>query len=271
MVLMMILFVRCLLLLETNIKRVKNLVWQLDHGAVYRRRLYLNNHKDYIMRILPVIVSDFEQNSRILICEETKKAAVIDPGGGVEELIGIIRDEGVVVTAVLITHAHLDHAGGVSRLLPLLEEIQAARPKLYAHKDEQLMRASLSGQAQMFGLASNEYQDCPEPDQYLQDGEEILVGNIKIKALYTPGHSPGHLAFFIEDKKPVVITGDALFKGSIGRTDLPGGNYRVLIKSIENKLLTLPDKTIVMPGHGPDTTIFNEKNRNPFLTAVEKI
>lgn len=133
------------------------------------------------------------------------------------------------------------------------------------------MRSSISGQAMMFGLSAKDYQDCPEPDQYLQDGDELLVGNFKIKALFTPGHSPGHLSFFIAGERPTVISGDSLFKGSIGRTDLPGGNHRLLIKSIENKLLTLPENTIVLPGHGPDTTIFNEKNRNPFLIAAQNI
>ena len=223
------------------------------------------------MRIITIAVSDFEQNARLIICEETLRAAIVDPGGDVETILGAIRDEGVNIEAVLLTHAHLDHAGGISRLLPLIEELQGKKPKFYAHKEESFLRSGLSGQARMFGLPVSAYQDCPEPDSYLQDGEEVTVGNLKIRALFTPGHSPGHLAFYIEDKRPVLISGDALFKGSIGRTDLPGGNHRLLIKSIEKKLLTLPDNTIVLPGHGPDTTIFNEKNRNPFLTAVDKI
>ena len=223
-----------------------------------------------IMKIVTIPVTDFEQNARIVICEETKHAAVVDPGGDIEMIVGAVRDEGVTVDAIILTHAHLDHAGGIKELLPWVEELQGVKPKFYAHKEESFLRSGLSGQARMFGLSVNDYQDCPEPDVYLQDGEEVSIGHVRIQALFTPGHSPGHLSFYIPDKRPVVISGDALFKGSIGRTDLPGGNHRLLIKSIETKLLTLPESTMVLPGHGPDTTIFNEKNRNPFLVAAEK-
>ncbi len=218
-----------------------------------------------------VVTPAFQQNCRLLVDSETNQSVLIDPGGDAEMLFAAVQESGSELVAIALTHSHIDHCSGVAAFLRLHgEEIP-----LLGHEAEEVMRAGISQQALMFGLDPAEYEDCPEPTQYLSDGDVLHVGNLQSTALFTPGHSPGHLSFYFENldwnldgqegSGPLVVAGDALFNGSIGRTDLPGGNHAQLIESIKTKLLTLPDETLVLCGHGPETTIGREARSNPFL------
>ena len=221
------------------------------------------------LRIINIQVTALRQNCRIIVDTMGKIGAIVDPGGDVETILEAVKKEGVNVKYVLLTHAHFDHAGGVGRLLKSLNEM-GHKPEFVAHKEEITMRAGVAMQAEMFCTANETFDNCPEPNKYIEDGETLMLGeNVKIKALFTPGHSPGHLSFLVSDSKPqCVITGDALFNGSIGRTDLPGSSHETLMTSIKNKLLVLPKEVLVMPGHGPDSNIGDEIEENPFLEGV---
>ena len=237
------------------------------------------------IQIIQIQVTALRQNCRIVVDVASGAGAIVDPGGDVELIIDAVKKHKIAdIKYVLLTHAHFDHAGGVGRLLEELKRL-GHHPQFAAHKAEATMRAGVSMQAVMFCTADEKFDDCPEPEIYLEDGDVLDPGeNVKIKALLTPGHSPGHLSFLISDSPPAhlrrgvlhtpdgeegtphcVITGDALFNSSIGRTDLPGSNHNALMASIRGKLLTLPENILVMPGHGPDSTIGNEIRYNPFL------
>lgn len=238
------------------------------------------------MHIKTIVVTPFQQNCRLLIDKANKRGVVIDPGGDVPDIVRFIKSDGVHISKVLLTHAHIDHAGGVMALLAELKQLQGEEPELLGHEIEQDMRAQLSVQAMMFGLPVEEYKSVREPDIYVQDGDKLELAGMEGKALFTPGHSPGHICIYFESgafqaeyyragsadvidqreiNSPVLIAGDALFAGSIGRTDLPGGDHQTLINSINSKIMRLPDDTVVMPGHGPDTSVGRERASNPFL------
>lgn len=202
----------------------------------------------------------FGINTYVVYDEQAGKAAVIDPGM-IEEreeqaLTGFIEKHNLTVTHIINTHLHVDHAIGISFAK---EKFKAP---LFAHKDDEFLGAQLPEQLQMFGI-SREAEEV-SIDSYLEDGEEIKIGEGTLKVILVPGHSPGSIALYCAESK-FVITGDALFAGSIGRADLPGGNGPQLINSIKEKLLALPDDTMVFPGHGPATTIGAERRANPFL------
>ena len=226
-----------------------------------------------MLKIRTVPVTLFMQNARLLSDPAAGETVIVDPGGDVPALLAAIEPSTTVV-AVWLTHAHLDHAGGVAELLDALERSQGRRPDLIGHKLEARMRASIADQAAMFGLPSGSFRNCPEPSVYLDHGAEVSVGSHRAKVLFTPGHSPGHIAFSFGETEvsgdasfrgPFVLAGDTLFEGSIGRTDLPGGNGPQLLESIKRELLTLPEETVVMAGHGEDTTVGREKRSNPFV------
>ncbi len=219
---------------------------------------------------IPVTV--FQQNARIVVDSESLKAIVVDPGGGAEDILDKISS--LDVEAIFLTHAHLDHGGGVAALMRAYKKKFSKDLKLYScGAEEELMRQKLSLQASIYGLPVKEYENVPEPDLILKDGDKIQLANAEV--LFTPGHAPGHLSLFFKKQDividgqsftaPFLIAGDTLFQGSIGRTDLPGGDHGTLISSIKNKILTLPDDTIVLPGHGESTTVGAEKKSNPFL------
>ena len=224
------------------------------------------------MQIITVEVTPFQQNARILVdipagssSGPESSVTIVDPGGDIERLLRPIEQNKFVVSKILLTHAHIDHAGGVANLLIALNQLQPGKAvSLFGHPAEREWRQSIPVQARIFGLSPAEYAPCPEPDVYLNDGDEFTVGNNAGKVLFTPGHSPGHIAVYFAAEK-LVIAGDALFAGSIGRTDLAGGDHELLISSIREKLLTLPDETRVLSGHGPETTIGRERRTNPFL------
>jgi glyoxylase-like metal-dependent hydrolase (beta-lactamase superfamily II) len=182
---------------------------------------------------------------------------IVDPGGEADKIIRQISSQGLSCKAIWLTHSHLDHCAGVG---PLLEYYKVP---LFGHKNEAQIRAAVSTIAMMYGLPPAEWPNCPEPTDYLAGGETVRVGQCAAKVLFTPGHSPGSVSFYFENDK-VLLSGDVLFQGSIGRTDLPGGNHEQLIATIRRELFVLPDDARVLSGHGEDTTIGSEKFSNPY-------
>lgn len=197
----------------------------------------------------------FVENAFVLWDEATKKAVIVDPGDEPDRIAGAARVLALEVTEIVCTHAHIDHVGAVGKLKRSLGVPVAM------HKEEKPVLEHLEPQARMFGLGSVE---VPEIDRWLEEDDTIDVGEIKGKIIHTPGHSPGGCCIYFEEDK-VVIAGDTLFQGSIGRSDFPGGSYDQLISSIKDKLLTLGDDVAVYCGHGPKTNIGIEKKYNPFV------
>ncbi len=192
-------------------------------------------------------------NCYILGCETTKTAALIDPGGDADKLLMALAEASLEVKYLINTHGHFDHVGGNSRM----KDVTGA--KIACHPDDEPMLLELSRSAARYGLSA---EDSPPADIFLKDGDDITFGDITLKVIATPGHSLGGICLYTPGH---LFAGDTLFMGSIGRTDLPGGDYDTLIASIKNKLLVLPEDTVVYPGHGPETSIGYEKRMNPFL------
>lgn len=200
-------------------------------------------------------VGPFQENCYIVGDEESGEGVLVDPGDEAARIAIAVEQTNLDISRILITHAHIDHVGAVAALVD-----EYACPVLM-HAEAEPMLAQLPSQAMMMGLR---FGKVPSVDAYIEDEEVVKVGGVELRSLYTPGHAPGHLAFYAESER-LVLAGDALFAGSVGRTDLPGGSMEVLLRSIEERLLTLPDGTMVYPGHGPETTIATEKAHNPFL------
>ncbi|MBL8889453.1 MAG: MBL fold metallo-hydrolase [Planctomycetaceae bacterium] len=232
-----------------------------------------------MLLIHTIEVTPFSQNARVLWDSTTSSALIVDPGGDLEQIFEVVDSLEPKQLDVLLTHAHLDHAGGTAQCLAL-GMARVDRPvRLLAHR-EPILRGMLQQQAKHYMLPISEYQNVPAPDVLFDCNEEFTFGSLTAKILFTPGHAPDHIAVYmnpaettlIDDRgrpqrttSPIVLAGDALFQGSIGRTDLPGGSYPLLIRSIREHLLTLPPETIVLSGHGPNTTIGFEAANNPFL------
>lgn len=212
------------------------------------------------MKLVKFGFSLFGINTYVVVDEATKKCAVVDPGMIEPEeenaLVNYIERNGLTVTHVINTHLHVDHAVG--------DKFVADKFKVpvLGHKSDETLGARMQQQAMMFGM--REKLDAVSLTSYLEDGDKVKVGDGELDVLHVPGHSPGSIALYDPEGKYVIV-GDALFDGSIGRTDLPGGDFGTLINSIRSKLLTLPDDTTVYPGHGPATTIGREKKYNPYL------
>ena len=203
-------------------------------------------------------VGPLQCNCIILGDETSKDAIVIDPGDEGDRIFAALQRHGLTVRAVVATHAHIDHVGALANLKKLTGAaamIHEADVPLYEH---------LAEQAQWIGVPVPEVTTL---DRYLRDGDRLAIGTRALDVLHTPGHSPGSLSFVLDDASPLVFAGDTLFAGSIGRTDLWGGSFPEIIESIRRKLLTLPDEAVVLPGHGPRTTIGTERETNPFLTV----
>lgn len=203
--------------------------------------------------VLPV--TPFQQNCTILWCTATNKAAIVDPGGDVETIRKVIADKGVTPEKILLTHGHLDHAGGAAELAEAL-----GVPIEGPHRDDQFLLDSVETQSREFGIVGRN----AVPDRWLADGETVTVGELSFSVVHCPGHTPGHVVFYNEDVK-LALVGDVLFQGSIGRTDFPRGDHAALLSSIKDKLFALGDEVTVLPGHGPVTTIGDERRTNPFL------
>ena len=202
-------------------------------------------------------VTPFQQNAPIIFCEETKKCAFVDPGGDLEVLLASAANNDLIPEKILLTHGHIDHAAGATELANTLN-LEIIGP----HIDDKFLLDELEAQGSMLGLSA---QNCT-PDQWLNDGEIVSVGNATLNVFLTPGHTPGHIIFFHEPSK-LAIVGDVLFAGSIGRTDLPGGNYTQLIESIKTKLWPLCEDIAFVPGHGPTSNFKVERSTNPFVSG----
>lgn len=211
-----------------------------------------------MLSIRNIPVTPLQQNCRFIFDAEEDGGIVIDPGGEVERILEQVRKDHRTVSEIWLTHSHFDHCGGVRRLK---EETQAP---LVAHPDEEIFRQNVEQACRMYAIPASDMADCPEPDKTISGGEILSCGSHQFKVLFTPGHAPGHLCFYCEEQG-VLIAGDTLFAGSIGRSDLPGGDHARLLRSIREEILSLPDGTAVLPGHGPDTTVGSERGSNPFL------
>lgn len=201
-------------------------------------------------------VGPLQCNCSIIGCPETKEAAVIDPGGDVDLIVNRLKELGLTVKYLLHTHAHFDHIHG-SRALK-----EKTNAKICLHKGDQWLYDNLEKQCGLFGFK------CTDPlpvDVYLNDEEDVNIGKIKASVIHTPGHTPGSLCFNLSGKESTLFSGDTLFQRSIGRTDLWGGSFDEIIKSISERLFKLDDSTRVVPGHGEDTSIWTEKRENPFV------
>jgi len=224
------------------------------------------------MIIEELTVTAFQQHTRIVGCEKTRRAICIDPGDDSESIVQAIDKHGFELQAIAITHAHMDHVGGVAALNKLRPEA-----KILLHKADEFIYTALPEQPAWIGIPRTQWPamgfdfEAPPPvDEYWVDGQSYKVGELDFKLLHCPGHTPGHVVLFAPKERKVFV-GDVLFAGSIGRTDLPGGSTEQLMDAIMHKLLPLGDDVEVYSGHGPVTTIGQERLTNPFLTGTYKL
>ena len=200
-------------------------------------------------------VSPFQENCYVIGDEESMTGAIIDPGDEAARIALTVERVGLEISQIIVTHSHIDHVGAVAQLV---DEYMCP---VLMHNEAEAMLKTVPQQAMMMGMR---FGKVPKVDRHIGDDEILEVGSLRLRSLYTPGHAPGHLAFLVEDED-TVFSGDALFAGSVGRVDLPGGSMEVLMRSISERLLILPDETRVLSGHGPETTIGRERVSNPFL------
>ena len=208
-----------------------------------------------LIKALVSPVTPFQQNAPILFCEESKKCAFVDPGGDLDILLGAAKDNDLIPEKIFLTHGHADHAGAAMELASMLS-IEIEGP----HHEDAFLLESLESQGKMFGMHA---QNCI-PNRWLLDGDEVHLGNEILQVLFCPGHTPGHIIFFHPESKLAVV-GDVLFRGSIGRTDLPRGNHQDLINSITQKLWPLGNEVSFISGHGPVSTFGQERKNNAFV------
>jgi len=211
------------------------------------------------MHVWTTSAPPFYKNGFVVACENTREAIVIDPGDDVEDQLALVKREGVTVKMILLTHAHLDHITGVA------DAKAALGAPVWLHRDDLFLYEGAVQQGRMFGLS---VQPQPTPDRFYEPGQPLTFGNYVVEVRHTPGHCPGGVCLAVGRAGKThreLFVGDTLFPGSIGRTDLPGGDLDVLLASIRNELLVYPNDTVVHSGHGPDTTIGEEKRSNPFL------
>jgi hydroxyacylglutathione hydrolase len=211
------------------------------------------------MKIEAVSVGPLQTNCYLVTCPETLASVIIDPGWSGEELSELVVDNGFDLKALLLTHAHFDHVAGAAALKRL-----TGVPVL-AHADSAPLLLDNHRHASFWGFR---IEPAPGLDGELAEGQIVQVGRLALEVLCTPGHAPGHVCFY-ERAAKTLFDGDVLFQGGIGRFDLPGGDYSLLMQSIQEKLLTLPDDTAVYPGHGPATTIGDERRWNPYLRDLQ--
>ena len=198
----------------------------------------------------------FAENAYLAICGDTGSCVAIDPGRGAGELLRAVESDGLTLEAVYLTHAHLDHVEGVGA-------VRAAHPDvpIWLHPDDLPLYNGVQRQAAMFGLSA---EPQPAPTDEIVPGEPLTFGSCSFQVRFTPGHAPGHV-ILVAEEDGLAFVGDVVFHGSIGRTDLPGGDMQTLMASIREQVLTLPDATTLYPGHGPPTTVGQERSTNPFL------
>ena len=209
------------------------------------------------LRVAVMPVTPFQQNCSMVWCTETKKAAVIDPGGEVDRILAAAEKEKLTIERIWVTHAHADHAGGVAALAARLSvPIEGPEPS------DQFWIDRLSSDSRLYGL---EESKPFKPDRWLTDGDSVSIGAARFDVIHCPGHTPGHVVFYNAPAR-FAIVGDVLFAGSIGRTDFPRGDHAALINAIRNKLFPLGDDVTFLPGHGPTSTFGEERRSNPFVS-----
>ena len=235
--------------------RPKRILTELPHGTI---------QKGFIMIFKILQVEPLQVNCYIIGDEKTREAAVFDPGGSVDAILEIIKNENLRVKYIINTHTHWDHTGGNKGLQ------EATGAPILTHRDESSALGATSNRAAQFGISA---QDS-EASQFAEQGDILTVGPLQFKVIDLRGHSPASLGFVFQGEMEIdrtvemrtfVICGDALFAGSIGRTDFPGGDMQLLLDNIRKNIFTLPDDTLVLPGHGPVSTVGHEKNNNPFF------
>ena len=202
-----------------------------------------------------LVVGPIQANCYIVGCERTKQAAVIDPGGDVDRILTALAKDGLRCTYIINTHGHFDHTAGNKRL----KEVTGAQ--LLIHRADAPMIVQQAASGGMWGMS---IENSPAPDRYVGEGDVITVGDISLTVLHTPGHSSGGISLSTDG---MVFVGDTLFQGSIGRTDFPGGDHEGLIRTVREKIFSLGDDTVVLPGHGPKTTVGQERRTNPFFSG----
>ena len=209
------------------------------------------------MRALVVPVTPLMQNCSLLWCAKSGEGVVVDPGGDRERILAAVEEHGIRLRKILLTHAHVDHAGATA---VLARELRL--PIEGPHRGDQFWIESLVSQARMFGLSDVE---SFVPDRWLDQGDVVTFGEVVLEVRHCPGHTPGHVIFFCREEQLAVV-GDVLFQGSIGRTDLPKGDFDTLIRSIRHELWPLGDEVAFIPGHGPMSTFGDERKMNPFVS-----
>ena len=208
------------------------------------------------LKVYVTPVTPFEQNCSVLVCEQTSRAAVIDPGGDLDRIRAVLQKAGARIEKILLTHAHIDHAGATAVLAR-----EAKVPVEGPHEGDAFWIEGLPEQSRMFGFAEAE---TFTPDRWLAQGDRVQVGDCELEVLHCPGHTPGHVVFFSREQR-FAIVGDVLFAGSIGRTDLPGGDHAQLLDSIRSRLWPLGNDVVFVPGHGPRSSFGRERQTNPFV------
>jgi hydroxyacylglutathione hydrolase len=210
------------------------------------------------LRAVVIPVTPFQQNCLLLYDGDTMRGTIIDPGGDVAAIMQAIGDTGVSVDAIVLTHGHLDHAGGADELRDRLK-VDIIGP----HREDKFLLDAIAAQGRMYNIEG--MRDCA-PDRWLEEGDKVDLAGVPFDVLHCPGHTPGHLAFVNAGMK-LAIVGDVLFRGAVGRTDFPRSSHAALVASIRTKLYTLDDDVTVLCGHGDFTTIGAEKQSNPFVPA----
>ncbi|MFK7792274.1 MAG: MBL fold metallo-hydrolase [Devosiaceae bacterium] len=209
------------------------------------------------LEIAVMPVTAFQQNCSLLICKQTRKAAIVDPGGEADKLIQAVEQADVTLEQVLLTHGHIDHVGGAADMAAHFDV-----PIVGPHRDDEPIIQGIAMQAQMFGVPDVK---VPTITRWLEAGDSVSVGDLTFDVLFTPGHAPGHV-IFVDHVHKFIVMGDVLFQGSVGRTDLPGSDHGALMKSIFQTVLPLGDDYQFLPGHGPSSTLGAERQSNPFIT-----
>ena len=212
-----------------------------------------------MLQYLTVPVTGFQQNCSIVWCDETRDAALIDPGGDLERLKAEVAQLGLTLKALWLTHAHIDHAGGTGQLAREL-----GLPIIGPHEGDQYWIDGLAQQSRMFGFPPAEPFT---PTRWLHDGDTVQIGHCTLNVRHCPGHTPGHVVFHSPEIQRCFV-GDVLFNGSIGRTDFPGGDHAQLIASITQRLWPMGDDTVFIPGHGPESSFGEERRFNPYVRGT---
>lgn len=214
-----------------------------------------------MLQYLTIPVTAFAQNCSIVWCDQTRKAAIIDPGGDLDKLLAAVKKLGVELEQIWLTHAHIDHAGGTAELADRL-----SLPIIGPHEGDQFWIDRLADQSRMFNFPQSR---AFTPSRWLNDGDTVTLGQSTLTVRHCPGHTPGHVVFYSAEAQRAFV-GDVLFAGSIGRTDFPGGDFDTLIDSIKQRLWPMGNETVFIPGHGPESNFGEERRRNPYVRDLHQ-